>query len=220
MRAYEGAPDGAMTTGKLITFEGGEGSGKSTQARQLAERLGAANISTIVTREPGGAPLAEKIRDLVLSDRPAAAVTELLLFAAARAEHIAVTIAPALGAGTWVVCDRYIDSSRVYQGDIGGIDKAFIRAIEQQTVTPWFPDLTLVLDVGAKVGMERAQARGGLTRFDAASLAQHEQVRQGFLDLAMAEKDRCVVLNGAEPEAEVAEAVWKAVTERLIATAG
>lgn len=209
-----------MTTGKLITFEGGEGSGKSTQARQLAERLGAANIKTVVTREPGGAPLAEKIRDLVLSERPAAAATELLLFAAARAEHIAVTIAPALEAGVWVVCDRYIDSSRVYQGDIAGLDKAFIRTIELQTVAPWFPDLTLVLDVGAKLGMERAEARGGLTRFDAASLAQHERVRQGFLDLAAAEKDRCVVLNGAEPEGVVAEAVWKAVTARLIATAG
>lgn len=208
-----------MKAGKFITFEGGEGAGKSTQAQRLAERLRGAGLDVIVTREPGGAPVAEKIRDLVLSERPAAAVTELLLFAAARAEHIAVTIAPALSRGVWVVCDRYIDSSRVYQGDLGGIDAGFIEAIEQQTVAPWYPDLTLVLDVGAETGMGRAQTRGGLSRFDAAEAAQHEQVRKGFLTLAAAEPERFLVINGGDDEATVADAVWAAVSERLIATA-
>jgi dTMP kinase len=118
-----------------------------------------------------------------------------------------------------VVCDRYIDSSRVYQGDLGGIDKAFIAAIEQQTVAPWFPDLTLILDVGAETGMSRAQARGGLSRFDAAGAGQHEQVRQGFLKLAAAEPGRCVVIDGGGDEPAVADAVWAAVSQRLIATA-
>lgn len=209
-----------MKAGKFITFEGGEGAGKSTQAQRLAERLRGAGIDVLVTREPGGAPVAEKIRDLVLSERPAAAVTELLLFAAARAEHIAVTIAPALRRGAWVVCDRYIDSSRVYQGDLGGIDRAFIDAIERQTVAPWYPDLTLVLDVGAEMGINRAHSRGGLSRFDAAGVAQHEQVRKGFLALAAAEPERFLVINGGEDEATVADAVWSAVSKRLIATAG
>lgn len=208
-----------MKAGKFITFEGGEGAGKSTQAQRLAERLRGAGLDVLVTREPGGAPVAEKIRDLVLSERPTAAVTELLLFAAARAEHIAVTIAPALRRGAWVVCDRYIDSSRVYQGDLGGIDRVFIDVIERQTVAPWFPDLTLVLDVGAKIGMDRAHSRGGLSRFDAAGVAQHEQVRKGFLRLAAAEPERFVVISGGDDEATVADAVWAAVSKRLIATA-
>lgn len=208
-----------MRLGKFITFEGGEGAGKSTQVRRLAERLRAEGIEAVVTREPGGAPVAEKIRELVLSERPAARVTELLLFAAARAEHIAVTIAPALRRGAWVVCDRYIDSTRVYQGVLDGIDEAFIRIIEQQTVAPWFPDLTLILDVDAETGMERAQARGGLTRYDAVDVGQHEQVRKGFLAGAAAEPERCLVIDGSGDEATVAEAVWSAVSERLIAAA-
>lgn len=205
-----------MTTGKFITFEGGEGAGKSTQVRLLLERLQAAAIAAVVTREPGGAPVAEKIRDLVLSETPTSAVSELLLFAAARAEHIAVTIAPALGRGDWVVCDRYIDSSRVYQGALGGIDRAFISAIESETVAPWFPDLTVILDVGVETGMGRAQARGGLSRFDEAGIVQHEVVRQGFLAVAAAEPERCVVIDGSADEATVSDAVWAAVTERLI----
>ena len=208
-----------MTAGKFITFEGGEGSGKSTQALRLADRLQSIGIEAIATREPGGAPLAEKIRDLVLSERPHSAVTELLLFAAARAEHIALTIAPALKRGAWVVCDRYIDSSRVYQGDLGGVDPAFITAIERQTVAPYYPDLTLILDVGAETGMTRAHARGGLTRFDAAEVAQHEKVRQGFLARAAAEPQRCLVIDGDQDQADVTDAVWAAVSERLIATA-
>jgi len=207
-----------MTTGKFITFEGGEGAGKSTQVRLLVERLQNESITTVATREPGGAPVAEKIRDLVLGERPSAAVSELLLFAAARAEHIAVTIAPALGRGDWVVCDRYIDSSRVYQGALGGIERGFIKAIEDQTVAPWFPDLTLILDVDAETGIGRARARGGLSRFDAAEVVQHEVVRQGFLAVAAAEPDRCVVIDGSADEATVSDAVWAAVRQRLITT--
>lgn len=205
-----------MTTGKFITFEGGEGAGKSTQVCLLIERLRKAGINAAATREPGGAPLAEKIRELVLSETPTAAVSELLLFAAARAEHIKVTIAPALERGDWVVCDRYIDSSRVYQGALGGIDRAFIKAIEDQTVAPWFPDLTLILDVDAETGIGRAHARGGLSRFDAAEVVQHEVVRQGFLALAVEEPKRCVVIDGSADEAAVSDAVWATVRERLI----
>lgn len=209
-------------TGRFITFEGGEGTGKSTQARRLTARLRALGLEVVETREPGGSPLAERVRELILSDKPQSPTAEFLLFAAARAEHLAATIRPALERDAWVVCDRFIDSSRVYQGDIGKVSPDLISAIEHLTVAPWFPDLTLVLDLAPKVGMARAAERGELSRFDAAHGETHAGVRAGFLKIAKAEPRRCVVVNAAGDVDSVERDVWQAVASRLgiQATAG
>ncbi len=204
-----------MAGGKLITFEGGEGSGKSTQARMLADHLIALGVEVVLTREPGGSPFAEQIRELILSERPVAPETEFLLFAAARAEHIAVTIAPAIQRGAWVICDRFIDSTRVYQGNLWGIEPDLIAAIETYTVHPYMPDLTVLLDVPTDVGMERARARGAMSRYDSAKAEQHEILRQGFLAIAFKEPARCLVIDGTGDPDDVSVAIRRAVGERL-----
>lgn len=207
-----------MRPGKFITFEGGEGSGKSTQVGFLAERLRGAGLETVVTREPGGTPLGEAIRTLVLDAAPEP-VTELLLFAAARAEHVAKVIRPALAHGTWVVCDRFLDSTRVYQGHIGGVPQDLIAMIETRSVAPTYPDLTIVLDVPAGEGLKRTQARGALSRFDAAHTDYHERLRQAFRDIARAEPHRCIVIDGTRAPETIAADVWRAVESRLLAGA-
>lgn len=208
-----------MGSGKLITFEGGEGSGKSTQARALTDHLSSLGVEVVLTREPGGSPFAEQIRDLILSERPVAPETEFLLFAAARAEHIAVTIAPALQRGAWVICDRFIDSTRVYQGNLWGIEPDLIAAIENYTVQPYMPDLTVLLDVPTDVGMERARERGAMSRYDSAKAEQHEILRQGFLAIAMKEPARFLVIDGKGEPDEVSAAIRRAVGDRLSAGA-
>lgn len=205
-----------MTRGKFITFEGGEGSGKSTQVALLAERLRAARVETVVTREPGGTALGEGIRGLVLGASPEPA-TELLLFAAARAEHVAKLIRPALDHGTWVVCDRFLDSTRVYQGRLGGVSESLIARIEADTVAPTFPDLTIVLDLPAGEGLKRTEARGALSRFDAAHADYHERLRQAFRDIARAEPQRCLLFDGTRAPELIAGDVWTAVEARLLA---
>lgn len=207
-----------MRQGRFITFEGGEGAGKSTQVALLAERLRGAGLATVVTREPGGTPLGEAIRGLVLDDEPEA-VTELLLFAAARAEHVAKVIRPALAHGTWVVSDRFMDSTRVYQGVLGGVSPALIGAVEASSVAPTFPDLTLILDIPAGEGQKRTEARGALSRFDAADAEYHERLRQAFRDIARAEPERCLVLDGTLKPDAIADEVWRAVETRLLAGA-
>ncbi len=204
-----------MVTAKFITFEGGEGSGKSTQAERLAARFASSGMSAVVSREPGGTPLGEKIRALILDRRPQAAETELLLFAAARAEHLAALIVPELASGRWVICDRFIDSTRVYQGKLAGISHALIETLEQLTVTR-MPDLTLVLDLPPEIGLERAKARGGQNRFDEAALPYHQALRAGFHDIAAREPKRCVVIDGARPADAVEADVWTAVSIRLL----
>lgn len=203
-----------MTQGRFITFEGGEGSGKSTQVGLLAERLRAEGIETVITREPGGTPLGEAIRALVLDNAPEAA-TELLLFAAARAEHVAKVIRPALAHGTWVVCDRFIDSTRVYQGLLGGVPRDLIDAIEARSVAPTFPDLTIVLDLPPETGLKRAATRGELSRFDAESVDYHRQLQDGFRAIARAEPNRCLVIDADRPADAIAADVWSAVEARL-----
>jgi dTMP kinase len=205
-----------MAKGKFITFEGGEGSGKSTQVALLAERLRARGIETVVTREPGGTPLAEDIRALILDAKPEP-VTELLLFAAARAEHIGKVIRPALDFGTFVVCDRFIDSTRIYQGLLGDAPAGLIRSLEESTVAPTFPDLTIVLDLAPDVGLARIAARGALSRFDAESLAYHERLRDGFRGIARAEPGRCILIDAGRAEEAIASDVWDAVSSRLLA---
>lgn len=205
-----------MTRGKFITFEGGEGSGKSTQAGRLAERLRNSGAEVVLTREPGGTPLGERVREVVLETVPEP-VTELLLFAAARAEHVAKVIRPALEHGTWVVSDRFMDSSRVYQGMLGGVSAGLIAAVEYESVAPTYPDLTILLDLPPEVGVKRAEARGALSRFDAADDGYHLRLREAFLAVARAEPGRCVVIDGARDPDRVADAVWQTVESRFLA---
>ena len=208
-----------MKRGKFITFEGGEGVGKSTQAKRLAERIKRNDIPVIVTREPGGTPVGEDVRGLILKDRPKDPVTELLLFAAARAEHMTSVIRPALDEGTWVISDRFIDSTRVYQGKLYGLEPEFISLLERYTVAPDFPDLTLILDLPANAGVERAQSRGTLSRYDAERIETHEILRKGFLEIATHEPRRCVLIDANLPVSSVETAVWQAVSAHLLAEA-
>lgn len=213
-----------MARGKFITFEGGEGAGKSTQARLLAERLRAESVGTVLTREPGGSAFAEQIRDLILCPSTAdhGALAEALLFSAARADHLERTIRPALEAGQWVICDRFADSTRVYQGVAGGLPKAVIEALERLVVAETVPDVTIVLDLPAADGLARAHGRsrqavpaaGGADSYEGRPLSFHERLRDGFLMIATAEPERCVVIDALQPEADVAQQVWAAIGAR------
>jgi len=206
--------------GHFITFEGGEGSGKSTHAATLADRLKPMGIEVVLTREPGGSAGAEIIRHILLSGiaKPLGAETETILFAAARDDHVRTTILPALNAGQWVICDRFIDSTRVYQGVLGKVDGKLIRSLERVTVGGAMPDLTFILDVPAAIGLARAKTRrgaGAVDRFEAESVEYHENLRQAYLALAANEPKRCVVIDGRAPRDVVAGRIWAAVQERL-----
>jgi dTMP kinase len=204
-----------MEDRRLITFEGGEGAGKSTQARRLAARLTALGHEVVATREPGGSAVAEAIRELVLARAPTSAVAECLLFAAARAEHVTATIAPALARGAYVVCDRFIDSTRVYQGCLGGIDPGLIAVLEAATVGPHRPALTVILDLPPEEGLGRAADRGDTNRYERHELSWHSRLRRGFLAIAEAEPARCVVIDAARDLDTVAADVWAAVARRF-----
>jgi dTMP kinase len=206
--------------GRFITFEGGEGTGKSTHSTLLADRLTSAGIRVKLTREPGGSPGAEVIRHVLLSGvaKPLGVEAEALLFAAARGDHVRNTIEPALVQGLWVICDRFIDSTRVYQGALGHLDPLFIRALERVTVGDLKPDLTFILDVPAEVGLARANKRRGervADRFEAESRAFHEALRDAYLRLVAEEPDRCIAIDATEAKPAVAERIWKIVNERL-----
>ena len=206
--------------GRLITFEGGEGTGKSTHAGLLAERLKTLGIAVVRTREPGGSPGAEAIRHVLLSGaaKPLGPSAEAILFAAARDDHVKQLIEPALACGAWVVCDRFIDSTRVYQGALGHVDMKFIRALERATIGELMPDLTFVLDVPAEDGISRANKRrggGDIDRFEMEALAFHEGLREAYRLLALVEPERCVMIDATEPKPKVAERIWKAVNDRL-----
>ncbi len=206
-----------MTRGRFITFEGGEGAGKSTQLTRLVARLRAGGLEVVATREPGGSPGAEAIRALVLNgaaDRWSP-VTETLLMYAARRDHVERVIAPALARGAWVVCDRFADSTRAYQGAGGGTDPALIAALEDQVLGATRPDLTLVFDLPPQAGLDRAHARGGELRFESKGLAFHERLRQGFLAIARAEPERCALIDAAGSIEAVEAAVWNTVADRL-----
>ena len=208
----------AVTRGRFITFEGGEGAGKSTQVRLLADRLAAAEV--VITREPGGSTGAEAIRELLVTgstDRWSG-ITETLLMYAARRDHIERVIRPALERGAWVLCDRFADSTRAYQGVAGDLPPAFVTGLEEVVVGANRPDLTLILDIPVAAGLERARARRGTEnadRFEAEGLEFHEKLRCAFLDIAAGEPERCVVVDALKPEEEVAGAIWSAVERRL-----
>ena len=206
-----------MTRGRFITFEGGEGAGKSTQLKRLAERLRGLGHDVVATREPGGSPGAEAIRELVLNgaaDRWSP-VTETLLMYAARRDHIERVIAPALARGAWVVCDRFADSTRAYQGAAGGADPALIAALEAHVLDAARPDLTLIFDLPPQAGLARAHARGGELRFESKGLAFHERLRDGFLAIARAEPERCALIDATGSMDAVEAAVRAAVETRL-----
>ena len=206
--------------GRFITFEGGEGTGKSTQLRLLGRRLEQFGIGVVLTREPGGSPGAEAVRYVLLAGaaKPLGAYAETLLFAAARGDHVESTIEPALSAGDWVLCDRFADSTRVYQGTLGNVDRRVIAALERVMMGETRPDLTLILDLPAKVGLGRAARRRGNhepDRFEAETLEFHTQLRDAYCDLAEQEPERCVIIDASGSPEAVAVAVWGAVSSRF-----
>jgi dTMP kinase len=202
--------------GRFVTLEGGEGAGKSTQARLLAGALRARGIRVLLTREPGGAPGAEILRGLLLSGEVAWSLpAETLLHFAARSEHVERAIRPALEAGTWVVCDRFYDSTMVYQGHALGGDTAAIATLTGLLGLP--PDLTLVLDVSVATTLARMQARGtAADRYERLGEPFFARVRAGFLSVAAAATARCAVVDAEADTATVAARIWSVLVERLL----
>jgi dTMP kinase len=207
------------TTGRFITFEGGEGAGKSTQVARLAERLRLLGYEVVETREPGGSPGAEAMRHLLLNGvaKPLGTEAETMLFAAARDDHMVTTIRPALERGAWVICDRFIDSTRVYQGALGNVDPRLIRSLERVIVGENMPDLTLVLDVSPEVGLARVHKRGEDTnRFEAEDMDFHRQLRAAYHDIAEQEPQRCVLVDAGATADVLAVRIWMIVSDRLL----
>jgi len=209
--------------GRFISFEGGEGSGKSTQIKKLAERLEAAKLRVVVTREPGGSPGAEIIRHLLLSGigKLLGADAETLLFAAARDDHVRTVILPALAQGSWVLSDRFSDSTRVYQGRLGQVAPGLLNAMQRVTIGDLKPDLTIILDVPVEVGLKRAAVRRGNAapdRFESENVQFHQRLREAYRELATAEPARCVLVDATGDPGAVAANVWAALREHLAAT--
>ncbi|MGP1354266.1 MAG: dTMP kinase [Parasphingopyxis sp.] len=205
--------------GKFITFEGGEGAGKSTQTRLLASWLRERGIETVETREPGGTPGADAIRALLLEeDAPLTATAEAHLFAAARADHVESLIRPALADGKWVICDRFIDSTLAYQGAAGNLGVERVRAINETAIGDTWPDLTVLLRMDGDAGTRRAVARDGLDhdRFTRRDLAFHTAVADAFDAFASEQPDRFIVIDGGKSVEDVAAAVRKAVEKRFL----
>jgi dTMP kinase len=210
----------AKTRGSFITFEGGEGAGKSTQAEALARRLRTMGIGIVHTREPGGSPGGEIIRHVLLSGaaKPLGPNGEALLFAAGRGDHVDTVIRPALARGVWVVCDRFLDSTRVYQGTLGKLDPSVIRRLEKITVGEAVPDLTFILDLPAEQGLARARTRrgeGAPDRFESEDLAYHETLNGAYREIAKAEPKRCVLIDATRAKTDIAQEVWATVRKRL-----
>jgi dTMP kinase len=208
--------------GRFISFEGGEGSGKSTQIKKLAERLEALKLRAILTREPGGSPGAEIIRHLVLSGmgKLLGPDAETLLFAAARDDHVRTVIQPALNQGTWVLCDRFFDSTRAYQGRLGHVPDDLLNAMQRVTIGDLKPDLTIILDVPVEVGLKRAAARRGNNvpdRFESEDLKFHQDLRDAYREIAAAEPERCVLVDADANPDTVAAQVWAALRDRFFA---
>ncbi len=208
--------------GLFITFEGGEGAGKSTQIARLAAHLRASGDDVLVTREPGGSPGAEAVRHVILSGaaEPFGPAMEALLFAAARNDHVEQVIRQALKTGQMVLCDRYIDSSRVYQGVTGDLDPGLMRAIERAAINGLMPDLTIILDLPAEIGLQRANERRGTgtaDRFERETIDLHRKRRDAYLAIAIAEPERCKVIAADRPADEIAGEI-AALVDRLKAS--
>jgi dTMP kinase len=216
----EAAVKAMVGRGRFISFEGGEGSGKSTQIKILAERLAIVKLHVIVTREPGGSPGAEIIRHLVLSGmgKLLGPEAETLLFAAARDDHARTVIEPALKQGTWVLSDRFSDSTRVYQGALGHVSPGILNAMQRVTIGDLKPDLTAILDVPVEVGLKRAAVRRGTAaadRFESEDISFHQQLRDAYREIAKNEPERCVLIDATEEPAKVAANIWSALRDRF-----
>lgn len=208
--------------GRFVTFEGGEGAGKSTQLSRLAEHLRARGLEVVTTREPGGTPKAETLRAALLGGRvaPLGPLAEAAVFAAARIDHVENLIAPALARGAWVLCDRFADSTRAYQGARGGVTPSQLDLLERAAVGAARPDLTIILDLPSQEGLARARARRpkgeAPDRFERENLDFHEGLRSAFLDIANREPERCCVVNGSQPAEEIARAIRQLVDARFL----
>ena len=205
--------------GLFITLEGGEGAGKSTQARILAERLQAIGHDVLITREPGGTPQGEQLRKLLVEGDPAhwSAEAEVLLNYAARDAHLRNLIRPELEVGATVICDRFMDSTRAYQHYAGGASAELIDGLETSIVADTRPDLTVVFDLDPAVGLARAKERsdGSEDRFEKKGFAFHQKLRRGFLEIARKDPQRCLVVDASQSLEKVAEEIWKALKDRI-----
>jgi dTMP kinase len=222
MRTRQVAGSGSrnLLRGFFITFEGGEGAGKSTQIGLLAAKLRAKHYDIVVTREPGGSPGAEAVRHVLLSGaaEPFGPLMEALLFAAARSDHVEQVIRPALEKGRIVLCDRFIDSSRVYQGVTGNLDPLLMARVERAAINGIMPNMTLIFDIDAVEGLRRAserRAHGAADRFEKEHSGIHERRRQAFLAIAKAEPDRCIVIDASGDTQTVENMVTTAVFAAL-----
>lgn len=210
----------ANQRGIFITLEGGEGAGKSTLSKALSTRLKASGREVVVTREPGGSLKAERIREVILSGKvkPYGAFAEAMMFYAARADHLAALIRPALSRGGWVICDRFSDSTRAYQGSVGRIDKTALAALERVVLDGTTPDLTIILDIPPEIGMSRANRRRGESekadRFESEAMGFHRRLRQAFLDIAAQEPERCVVIDASGSPQDIEVLAWEAIESR------
>lgn len=211
----------ADANGLFVSFEGGEGAGKSTQIRRLAERLRERGRDVLVTREPGGSPGAEAVRHVLLSGAAEMFGTrmEAILFAAARNDHVEDIIRPALARGIIVLCDRFMDSSRVYQGVTGNLEADYIEALQRVAVNGVIPDCTLILDIPAQIGLGRARKRASAVeapdRFEKEEMQTHEKRREAFLDIAAREPHRCHVIDAQRSEDQIAADI-AGIVERLL----
>lgn len=210
----------SLAKGLFITFEGGEGAGKSTQMRLLAEALSARGYRVLTTREPGGSAGAEAVRHVLLSGAAESfgVRMEAILFAAARSDHVEEVIRPALEDGTIVLCDRFMDSSRVYQGVTGNLEPSFVETLERVAVNGVIPDCTIIFDLPAAIGLERARRRAANNspdRFEKEQLETHEKRREAFLDIAATDSKRCRVVDANRPPAAIAADVLNLVKALL-----
>jgi dTMP kinase len=207
---------------RFITLEGGEGAGKSTQAKRLAAALEARGISSVLTREPGGSPGAETIRKLLVQGERAKwdGETETLLLFAARADHVARRIKPALAEGRWVICDRFVDSTYAYQGSGRGVSTEFIDRLSDLVLHGFAPDLTLILDIDPDAGLARTSSRADSgpreeARFERFGMTFHRQLRAAFRAIAEKHPERCILIDASRSEAEVSQSIWQAVSHRF-----
>jgi dTMP kinase len=212
-----------LAKGLFVTFEGGEGAGKSTQLRLLADSLRSLGYEVLTTREPGGSVGAEAVRHVLLSGAAEAfgVRMEAILFAAARSDHVEEVIRPALSRGTIVLCDRFMDSSRVYQGITGNLEPAFVETLERVAINGVMPDRTVIFDLPANIGLDRAQRRAGddrPDRFEKEELETHEKRREAFLDIAKADPNRCRIIDATQ-SAEAIAAEVLGLLENLLANA-
>lgn len=204
--------------GHFITFEGGEGAGKSTQVARLVERLRARGLETVATREPGGTPNAEALRKVLLEGlaEKLSPASEAMIFSAARIDHLDKLIRPALARGAYVICDRFADSTRAYQG--GALGEAFIDGLEKLVVGSTMPDLTLILDLPAEEGLARADARRGsgkADRFESEAIDFHQGLRKAFAAIAEKNPQRCVVIDASRSPDVIAGDIWRVVESRF-----